>query len=84
MPSIEGSQLEFMDYTLEEMAELTKISAEERGFNLHKDLTPAKLCELLRVSVSKCVPDRGGKILVDRSVEDAINRQTDRVHLSGN
>lgn len=83
LPSIEGSQLEFMDYALEEMAELTKLSAEERGFTLHKDLTPTKLAELLRGPVSKCVPDRGGKILVDRMVDDAINRQTDRVHLSG-
>jgi hypothetical protein len=72
-----------MDYTLEEMAELTRLSAEERGFNLHKELTPSKLTELLRGPVSKAVPDRGGKILVDRLVDDAINRQTDRVHLSG-
>jgi len=82
LPSIEGSQLDFMDYTLEEMAELTKLSTEERGFCLHKDLSTTKLIELLRSPISKCPADRGGKILVDRLVEDAINRQTDRVHLS--
>jgi len=71
-----------MDYTLEEMAELTKLSTEERGFCLHKDLSTTKLIELLRSPISKCPADRGGKILVDRLVEDAINRQTDRVHLS--
>lgn len=47
---VEGSQLDFMDYGPEEMAALVRLATEERGFMLHKDLTPAKLLELLKVS----------------------------------
>ena len=75
--------MEFMDYTTEEMASLLAQATEERGFQLHKDLTEAKLLDILRGPMAKCAADRGGKLLVDRLVETAINKQTDRVHMSG-
>ena len=53
-----------------------------RGFALHKDLTSEALVEVLKGAVAKCPADRGGILLAERLVDDAINRQTDRVHLS--
>ena len=82
LPTLCGSQLELMDYTPEEITALLRLAAEERGFTLHPELTAAKLTELLKSALAKASADRGGKILVERLVEDAINKQTDRVHLS--
>ena len=42
---------------------------------MHVDLTPAALVELLKGPFAKCPADRGGVLLAERLVDDAINRQ---------
>ena len=83
LQSVLGTTLNFQDYTILEMAQLLRNSTEDKGFCLHKELTEEKLADLLRSPLARCANGKGGKILVERLVEEAIHRQTDRVHLSG-
>ncbi len=39
LAAVEGTQLDFQDYSSEEMAMLLRLATEERGFQLHPDLT---------------------------------------------
>jgi hypothetical protein len=72
--------VQFDDYDALQLVQLMRQSVTDHNFTLHKKLTDDKLKGLLVPEMSRVGFEGGGKLLVDRVVEGAIRRQTDRVY----
>ena len=55
MSTLAPTQLEFMDYSTDEVAQLLEKTVESRGFKLHDDLNREKLVDILKPAIARCV-----------------------------
>jgi SpoVK/Ycf46/Vps4 family AAA+-type ATPase len=72
----------FSDYTNEEMAQIVLKEVEVKGFVLEPSLDQARITEIISNNVKKSEASKGNGRLCRTLVEQAVERQTDRVFKS--
>jgi SpoVK/Ycf46/Vps4 family AAA+-type ATPase len=78
-----STQIEFQDFEVEELVQLTKRVAQKRKFTIAKDVTDAKLSVCVRRFQGKGGVDAKNLRQVGLLLDEAIQRQTDRVFEEG-
>lgn len=72
--------LDFPDYSVEELSEILLLLVEKRKFTVAKSLTADKLHTPVRAALSKAEgPAEKNVVLLERFLDEAIARQTERV-----